>query len=110
MNAVARVALAENTFTKGVSLSFSLSELRMLFLMILCLVSALGVIYVKDLNRRLSINNQKVRVETEYLQSESNKLLLEHSAWGAQSRVQQVAQHQLAMQIPLSSEVVMIKI
>ncbi len=109
MNAVARAVFAEESFVKNISFGFELPELKVLVLMLMLLVSALGVVYVKDLNRRLSISYHKLQVETEQLQIQSNKLLLEQSAWGAQARVQIVAQTQLQMQIPPSTDVMMIK-
>ena len=110
MNAVARVAVAESTFVRGISLNFVLPELKILVLIFLLLASALGVVYIKDLNRRLFITHHKLQVQGEQLQSDSNKLLLEQSAWGAQARVQMVAQGKLQMQIPPSTDVMMIKV
>lgn len=110
MNAVARAVFAEDSFVKNISFGFELPELKILVLMIILLASALGVVYVKDLNRRLFIAYHKLQTETEQLQANGNKLLLEHSAWGAQTRVQVVAQTQLQMQIPPSTDVVMIKV
>lgn len=110
MNAVARVALAENALIKNVKFNFYLPELKILALVFLLLVSALGVVYVKDLNRRLFITHHNLQVEEQKLNARSNKLLLEQSAWGAQARVQVVAEKKLKMQIPLSTKIIMIKI
>lgn len=110
MNAVARAAFADSTFTRGVSFGWNLPELKILILIAALLISALSVVYVKDLNRRLFIAYQKLEVKTEQLQADGNKLLLEQSAWGAQARVQVVAQTKFQMQIPPSAEVVMIKV
>ncbi|MBU0744136.1 MAG: cell division protein FtsL [Gammaproteobacteria bacterium] len=110
MNAIAREAFAENNFSSGMLFSFDLAELRILILVCLLLVSALGVVYVKDLNRRLFISCHKLQVQTEQLKADGNRLLLEQSAWGAQARVQMVAQQQLQMKIPASAEVMMIKV
>lgn len=110
MNAVARVAVADTIFTREIPFSISLPELKVLALVFLLLLSALGVVYVKDLNRRLFITYHKLQTQSEQLQSDSNKLLLEQSAWGAQSRVQVVAQGQLQMQIPSSIDVKMVKV
>lgn len=110
MNAIARAEFVDNTFIRGISFSFDLPELKVLVFVFLLLVSALGVVYVKDLNRRLFITSHKLQLQTEKLQAESNRLLLEQSAWGAQARVQVVAQRQLQMQIPPSTNVMMIKV
>lgn len=110
MNAVARAAFIEDGFIKNVSFGFELPELKILVLIFLLLLSALGVVYVKDLNRRLFIAHQKLQVETGELQINANKLLLEHGAWGSQARVQVVAQTRLQMQIPPSTDVMMVKV
>ena len=110
MNAVAKAVLAENTLVKNVTFNFYLPELKVLVLVFLLLMSAFGVVYVKDLNRRLFITHQNLQKETQELQVDSNRLLLEQSAWSAQARVQLVAQKKLKMQMPPSTEVVMIKI
>ncbi len=110
MNAVVRAVASDNTFARGVLININLPELKILVLVFLLLVSALGVVYIKDINRRLFITQHKLQVQSEQLQSESNKLLLEQSAWAAQARVQRVAQQQLQMQIPPSVDVVVIKV
>ena len=110
MNALARVALAENTFTKGVALSFSFSELKVILLLGLCLLSALGIIYANDLNRRLMIIHSKLLLDEEELQLVNHKLLLERGCWSAQARVQVIARDNLQMQLPRSSEIIMIKV
>lgn len=110
MNAVVRAVASDNTFAQGVLININLPELKILVLVFLLLVSALGVVYVKDINRRLFITQHKLQVQSEQLQSENNKLLLEQSAWAAQARVQRVAQRQLQMQIPPSGDVVVIKV
>lgn len=110
MNALARVALAENTFTRGVAFSFSFPELKVLFLIGLCLLSALGIIYANDLNRRLMITHSKLLLDEEELQLVNNRLLLERGYWSAQARVQIMARNNLQMQIPRSSEIIMIKV
>lgn len=109
MNAVVRAVASDSIFARNALISFNLPELKILVLVFLLLVSALGVVYVKDLNRRLFIDQHKLQVQSEQLQSDSNKLLLEQSAWAAQARVQRVAQQQLQMQIPPSADVVVIK-
>jgi cell division protein FtsL len=109
MNAVVRAVASDSTFTRSTLINFDLPELKILVMVFLLLSSALGVIYAKDLNRRLFITHHKLQVQSEQLQSDSNKLLLEQSAWAAQARVQKVAQQQLQMLIPHSIDVVVIK-
>jgi cell division protein FtsL len=110
MNAIARAVYIEDNFYKNVPFGFELPELKTLILVCLLLISALGVVYVKDLNRRLFIAYHKLQIETEQLQVSGNKLLLEYGAWGSQARVQVVAQTRLQMQIPPSVDVMTIKV
>lgn len=111
MNAVARAAFNnEDGLVKRIQFNFVIPELKVTVLVFLLLLSALGVVYVKDLNRRLFINYHQLQTKTQQLRSDSNKLLLEQSAWGAQARVQVVAQRQLQMKIPPSIEVMMVKV
>jgi len=110
MNAIARTAYTEPSFIKGISFGLRLPELKILVLIFVTLVSALSVVYIKDLNRRLFIAHQKLEIQAEQLRGENNKLLLEQSAWGAQARVQMVAQDKLQMKIPASADVIMIKV
>jgi cell division protein FtsL len=109
MNAVARAAASDSTVVRNALISFKLPELKILVVVFFILISALGVVYVKDLNRRLFITQYKLQAQSEQLQSDSNQLLLEQSAWAAQARVQRVAQLQLQMQIPPSDDVVVIR-
>ena len=110
MNAIVKAVVSDNALMRRVALTFRLPELKILVLVFLLLLSALGVVYVKDLNRRLFITQHKLQVQNEQLQAESNKLLLEQSAWAAQARIQRVAQQQLQMQIPSSANFVVIKV
>ena len=98
------------TFIPATTVKIILPELKILIMIFLLLISALGIVYVKDLNRRLFITSSKLQLEHEQLQTISSKLLLEQSAWAAQARIQVVAQQQLQMQIPLSVDVKVIKV
>lgn len=110
MNAIVKAVVSDNTFIRNPTINFHLPELKILIMVFLLLVSALGIVYVKDLNRRLFIAQHKLQTHSEQLKSDSNKLLLEQSAWAAQARVQRVAQQQLQMQIPSSANVIVIKV
>lgn len=96
-------------FIPSAPVKIILPELKILVMIFLLLISSLGIVYVKDLNRRLFIVNNKMQIQNEQLKTISNKLLLEQSAWAAQARIQIVAQEQLQMRIPLSVNVKVIK-
>ena len=76
---------------------------------LLVLVSALALVYLKDLNRREFILFQRLGKIQQAYQVNWGKLLLEQSAWSTQSRVQSIAQRQLNMVVPNSAQIVMLK-
>lgn len=91
-------------------LLFPLPELRMCFLVLAIFATLLGIIYFKDVNRRLFINYQESQQLTSQLSTDYAKLLLEKSAWARQARVQVVAEQRLAMEVPSQEQVVMMKL
>ncbi|WP_423063058.1 cell division protein FtsL [Candidiatus Paracoxiella cheracis] len=73
------------------------------------LLSALGVIYMKDLNRRLFIQYQALQAEKAQSLIQWGKLLLEQSTWSTQLRIQQIAQKQLGMIVPSAKDIVLVE-
>lgn len=72
------------------------------------ILSAFGVIYVKDLNRRLFIQYQNLQQAQAQEMSRFSKLLLEQSTWSTQARVQRIAQQDLGMQLPTTANTVLV--
>ncbi len=73
------------------------------------LLCAFCVVYLKDLNRRLFIENQGlVQVQRQY-EVEWGKLLLEQSTWSTQSRIQSIASRKLGMVMPKAKDIVMVE-
>jgi cell division protein FtsL len=73
------------------------------------LVTALSLIYVKDLNRQLYSELESFRENHEELKIQKDQLLLEQNTWAAQSRVQEIASEQLNMVWPNQLLAVVIK-
>ena len=73
------------------------------------LFSALGVIYMKDLNRRLFIQYQALQAQKAQSLIQWGKLLLEQSTWSTQSRIQRIAQKQLGMIVPSAKDIVLVE-
>jgi len=82
MNAAAR-ALAEGIVTRDKVFSFVTSgrSLALGFLILSVLLSAVGVIYVKDINRNLYSELQTLQKSYDALQVEASQLLLEERTW-----------------------------
>ena len=64
------------------------------------LLSALSVVYVKEVHRGLMIKHQSLTARYQAARVNQGKLLLEQSAWGAQQRVRNVASKKLHMKRP----------
>jgi cell division protein FtsL len=89
---------------------FPMPNLCVMFGLFLCLLSAISLLYVKDLNRRLFIDYQRTQKVSTQLATEQEKLLLEQSAWSTAMHVQRIAQNRLDMEVPDAQSVVMLKI
>lgn len=73
-------------------------------------ISAFAIVYMKDLNRRLFIQYQTLQREQAQQNVDWGRLLLEDSTWSSQSRVAQMAQHTLGMEIPAAKDVVLVEV
>jgi cell division protein FtsL len=78
-------------------------------LLVLLLFSAFSLVYVKDLNRRLSRDHQRLQARYVVLQTEWEKLLLERGVWTSQSRIQRVAQQDLHMHLPTAKDTLLLQ-
>jgi cell division protein FtsL len=72
------------------------------------LLSAFSIIYVTHSNRALYATYQHFLVEQDQLTVRRSQLLLERSMWLLQSRVQHVAERDLAMAFPDHQSVVVV--
>lgn len=63
-------------------------------------LTAVGVVYMKDLNRRLFIQYQTLQQTQQQYNVDWGRLLLEQSAWSTQPRIQRLARNQLNMVMP----------
>lgn len=108
MNTATRVIVAESLRRQSRTFQITKRGILVVSLVIALLCSAFGVVYVKDLNRRLFIQYQILQRKKAEELIQWGKLLLEQSTWSTQSRIQQVAQKQLGMQIPTAKEVILV--
>ncbi|QLH41542.1 MAG: cell division protein FtsL [Coxiellaceae bacterium] len=84
------------------------STLKAMILFVIVLFSAIAVVYVKDLNRRLYINYQGLQEQQNQIYIDWGKLLLEQSTWSTQARVQEIAEKRLNMQVTAPKTAVLI--
>ena len=85
------------------------SVLAVAILVAVFLASSIGVINVVHQNRQLYGELQRLQKQQDFLDHEYEKLLLEQSAWSEYSRIEKVSFSKLAMRVPASSEIIMVK-
>ena len=110
MNAAAKTISHGGWFKGHVSQDLLTKEMLLsIVLLVSVLLSALAIVYVKNVERfyfsELQLNSQQ---ETQ-LQLEWGKLILEKSALLAPSQIQAIAQRHLNMYVPNSKNTIMIK-
>ena len=103
MNAITRVYTNGAVRTQRVNWSLGTK-----ILIILMVISAFVMVYLKDLNRRTFIQYQNMVHANQQAQIDWGKLLLEQSTWSAQAHVQQVATDRLQMVTPTTKNIVLI--
>jgi cell division protein FtsL len=109
MNTAARVYNRKFVGSGSVSIGFSLKNLGVGLLMLGLLASAFGVIYAKDLNRRLLIQYEGLQQQSQQYQVQWSQLLLEQGALSSQARIQRLAQQKLNMIIPSSKNIIFVQ-
>ncbi len=100
MNAITRAYIQQIKVNPFAGLFVSSRQLAAMILFLCVFFSAVGVVYMKDLNRRLFIQYQGLQQSQQQSEITWGKLLLEQSAWSTQSRVQEIASKQLGMVMP----------
>lgn len=110
MNTATRVIAPSRLHTALPSVTISRPRLVNAILIVVLLLSAFAVIYLKDLNRRLFIHYQTLEASHDKLYDDWGKLLLEQSTWSSHARVERIAEHRLGMDVPAAKETVVLKI
>lgn len=108
MNATTRFITQWDIFTKVETTSPQ--EIGGIVLAVaLVLMTALSLVYTKDLNRQLYSELEGLRQNYEELKIQKDRLLLEQNTWAAQARVREIAQEQLGMTLPNQLSIVTLK-
>ena len=94
--------------TPTVALSLTKENLLGFLLMVLVMMSAVGVVYGKEMSRQLFTEVQMLQHSKDVLQEEWGQLLLEQAAWSRQARIQGVASTERNMVFPRVSQTVQV--
>ncbi len=107
MNATAK-ALAAGTLT-GYNVRHMLLSFQSIILgLLLCasLVTACGIIYLKDMSRQEVMQLHSLRSLHQQMIVDQGKLLLEQNTWSSPIRIQNIATTQLNMVMPAKNAIV----
>ena len=91
-----------------------LTQTRQPFLLVLvfavvCVTSALALIYTKHESRKLFVELESLTHERDQLNIEWGQLQIEQSTWATHARIEQVATDDLLLVRPIASEIFVIE-
>lgn len=76
---------------------------------VVCVISAVALIYTKHESRKLFVELEELTVERDALNIEWGQLQIEQSTWATHARIEKVAREELSLMRPKSSEIYVIE-
>jgi cell division protein FtsL len=76
---------------------------------VVCVISAVALIYTKHESRKLFVELEQLTVERDSLNIEWGQLQIEQSTWATHARIEKVARDELSLMRPKSSEIYVIE-
>jgi cell division protein FtsL len=76
---------------------------------LVCVMSALALVYTKHESRKLFIELETLNSERDKLNIEWGQLQIEQSTWATHARIEQVAAEELSLTRPKSTEIYVIE-
>jgi cell division protein FtsL len=83
--------------------------LLLLVFAIVCVVSAIALVYTKHESRNLFVELEQLTTERDQLNIEWGQLQIEQSTWATHARIERVASEELALIRPKSTEIYLIE-
>ena len=74
-----------------------------------CVISAMAIVYTKHESRKLFVELERLTDERDRLNIEYGQLQIEQSTWATHARIEQVANDELALVRPDSTEIYVIE-
>jgi cell division protein FtsL len=81
----------------------------LVILAIVCVISAIALVYTKHESRNLFIELEQLTSERDALNIEWGQLQIEQSTWGTHARIERVALEELSLKRPSSTEIYLIE-
>ena len=76
---------------------------------VVCVLSAIALIYTKHESRKLFVELEQLTTERDELNIEWGQLQIEQSTWATHARIEQVATEELSLVRPKSTEIYVIE-
>ena len=76
---------------------------------VVCVVSALALVYTKHESRKLFVELEQLTVERDALNIEWGQLQIEQSTWATHARIERVALEELSLMRPKPTEIYVIE-
>ena len=83
--------------------------LLIIVFVVVCVVSAMAIVYTKHDSRKLFVDLEDLTTERDALNIEWGKLQIEQSTWATHARIEKVARDELSLVRPESSEIFVIE-
>ena len=83
--------------------------LLLLVFAIVCVISAIALVYTKHESRNLFVELEQLTTERDQLDIEWGQLQIEQSTWATHARIERVALEELALIRPKSTEIYLIE-
>ncbi len=83
--------------------------LLLMIFAVVCMISAIGLVYVKHESRNLFIELERLTTERDQLNIEWGQLQIEQSTWATHARIERVALEELSLVRPKSTEIYLIE-
>ena len=76
---------------------------------IVCVISALALIYTKHESRKLFVQLERLTAERDELNIEWGQLQIEQSTWATHARIERVAAEELSLARPKATEIYVVE-
>jgi cell division protein FtsL len=83
--------------------------LLVLTLAIVCVVSAMALVYTRHESRKLFVELERLTAERDQLNIEWGQLQIEQSTWATHARIEKVATEELSLARPATTEIFVIE-
>ncbi|MFT4248460.1 MAG: cell division protein FtsL [Pseudomonas sp.] len=86
-----------------------MSRILLIVLLASSVASAIGVVYMRHMHRKLFVELSRLERERDELNIEFGRLQLEQATWAESNRVDQIARERLGMKFPETNDIVVVR-